>query len=316
MMPDQNNYKAYLFLILTTAIWGSLYVVTRIALETVPPVTLLFFRYVVASLALYAVARQGRKLVPIRPQHRKPIFLIGATAYFLSVGAQIFGTKYAGPSVAALINAMNPVFITFFAVVLLKEKLTLSKIVALLTTLTGAYVIMGGAKTTGTLIGIVCSLFSVLLWSFSAIIVRRITQHYHAVTVTAYALFVATLFAFPASLAELAVVPHVRLFSMTNLLCVAYLGIICTALASILWNKSLSLVEASTCSLFYPIQPLTSVLLSIIVLNETLSLRFIMGALLIIGGILYATSAEKFSRLQNGFQVTGSSKKGTSSHEH
>ncbi len=75
------------------------------------------------------------------------------------MGAQILGTKYAGPSVAALINAMNPVFITLLAVILLKEKLTFSKVFALLTTLAGAYIILGGAKNVGTVIGIAFSLF-------------------------------------------------------------------------------------------------------------------------------------------------------------
>lgn len=291
----EHRRKAYLFLILTTSIWGSLYVVTRIALETVPPITLLFFRYMTASVALYVLARQSGKLVRIKPEHRGTIAFIGAVAYFLSVGAQILGTKYAGPSVAALINAMNPVFITLFAVILLQEKLTFSKVFALLTTLAGAYIILGGAKNIGTAIGIAFSLFSVLLWSLSAIFVRRITQHYDAITVTAYAVFVATICSLPVASIELALVPHCGLFSLTNILCFLYLGVICTGLASILWNKSLSLVEASTCSLFYPIQPLVSVLLGIAVLGEKMTLRFIIGALLIVGGILYATLAEKRS---------------------
>lgn len=291
----EHRRKAYFYLILTTSIWGSLYVVTRIALETVPPITLLFFRYITASVALYILARHGGKLVRIKPEHRGTLVFIGAVAYFLSVGAQILGTKYAGPSVAALINAMNPVFITLFAVILLKEKLTFSKVFALLTTLAGAYIILGGAKNVGAVIGIAFSLFSVLLWSISAIFVRRITQHYDAITVTAYAIFVATLCSLPAASIELALVPPCNIFSFTNILCFLYLGTICTGLASILWNKSLSLVEASTCSLFYPIQPLVSVLLGIAVLGEKMTLRFIIGALLIVGGILYATLVEKRS---------------------
>ena len=304
----EHRYKAYFFLILTTSIWGSLYVVTRIALETVPPITLLFFRYVIASCALYALVHKGEKRVRIKPEHRGTILFIGTVAYFLSVGAQIFGTKYAGPSVAALINAMNPIFITLFAVMLLKEKLTFSKVLALFTTLAGAYIILGGAKVAGTVIGGLFSIFSVVLWSISAIFVRRVTQHYNAITVTAYAVFVATLCAFPAASIELLLVPPCKIFSLTNLLCILYLGVICTALASILWNKSLSLVEASTCSLFYPIQPLVSVLLGIAILGEQMSLHFILGALLIIGGILYATLSEKFSHLQKGLLMAESSK--------
>ena len=53
------------------------------------------------------------------------------------------------------------------------------------------------------------------------------------------------------------------------------------------------MVEASTCSLFYPLQPLVSVLLGIAVLGERIDLQFILGAICIIGGILYAVISER-----------------------
>jgi drug/metabolite transporter (DMT)-like permease len=289
---------AYFFLSLTTAIWGSLYVVTRIVLETVPPVTLLLFRYIIASLALYAFTRTGGKSMRIKPEDRKYFLFIGAVGYFISVGAQVIGTKYAGAAVASLINSMNPVFITLFAVIILREKLTLHKVLAALATLAGAYVILGGAREVGAIWGIAFSLASVLLWSLASVYVRRITQTYDPIIVTKYAIFVATLCSLPASGIELSITTHGELFSLKNILCFLYLGIICTALPYFLWNKSLSLIEASTCSLFYPIQPLVSVLLGIAILNETVDYRFWIGALLIVGGIMYAILSESRGALR------------------
>lgn len=61
------------------------------------------------------------KNMSIRREDWKYFLFIGAIGYFVSVGAQIVGTKYAGASVASLINATNPIFITFFAVLILGE---------------------------------------------------------------------------------------------------------------------------------------------------------------------------------------------------
>jgi drug/metabolite transporter (DMT)-like permease len=47
----------YLFLVITTSIWGSLYVVTKIALAEIPPVTMLMLRYAIASLVFLSVRR-------------------------------------------------------------------------------------------------------------------------------------------------------------------------------------------------------------------------------------------------------------------
>ena len=115
--------------------------------------------------------------------------------------------------------------------------------------ITGTVIILGGGNKGGEIIGILFSLCSVISWSAMSVIVRKITQKYDSLQVTAYA---------------------------------------CTAISHVLWNKSLSLIEASSCSLFYPLQPMISALLGSLLLGEIINLRFISGALLIIFGIIYS----------------------------
>ena len=62
--------------------------------------------------------------------------------------------------------------------------------------------------------------------------------------------------------------------------------VICTGVAYTLWNKSLSVLDASVCSAFYPIQPAVSALLGILLLGETLSINFLAGSALIVCGVL------------------------------
>jgi drug/metabolite transporter (DMT)-like permease len=282
-----DKHRAYIFLSLATAIWGSLYVVTRIALETIPPITLLFFRYVIASVVLLGLCVNGRKSLRIEAKDRKSFLFIVILGYFIAVGSQVMGTKYAGAAVASLVNSMNPIFITLFAVILLKEKIIISKVVAGFASLTGVYIILGGASSVGTVWGVGFSLASVLLWSVTAIYVRKITRKYDPLVVTTYAIAIAAVCSFPIAGYEILLRPHAGLFSTVNILCVLYLGAICTAIPNLLWNKSLSLVEASTCSLFYPIQPL------VFVLSERIDPKFEAGSLLIVGGIIYAVYMEK-----------------------
>ena len=63
-----------------------------------------------------------------------------------------------------------------------------------------------------------------------------------------------------------------------------------------LWNYCLSRAEASTCSLFYPIQPLTSMVLGVLLLNEHMTVGFIAGAVLIVFGVLYSTLGKEKNR--------------------
>lgn len=285
-----NKRLAYLYLIITTSAWGSLYVVSKFVLSSIPPVTVLFFRYLIASVVLLGILKFNKRDI-VEKKDYKYIFLIGFFGYFISIGAQMIGTKLANASIASLINSMNPVFIIAFAVPILKEKITLNKVVAVIASVLGAYIIIGGAGKGGALLGIAFSIISVISWSLMSVIVRRITQKYDAITVTTYAIIIAMIFSLPASIFELMNTSHGKLFTMTNLICLLYMGVICTGLSHLLWNKSLSMIEAGKCSLFYPVQPMVSVFLGFVFLGESINVRFIIGALLIISGIMFSMFA-------------------------
>lgn len=59
-----------------------------------------------------------------------------------------------------------------------------------------------------------------------------------------------------------------------------------TAVAHTCWNKSLQLLSASTCSMFYPLQPLVSAVLGVLLLHEVITWQFVVGAVLICSGIV------------------------------
>ncbi|HBF37143.1 MAG TPA: EamA family transporter [Firmicutes bacterium] len=281
----QKKKTAYLYLIITTCAWGSLYVVGKFVLGKVPPFTVLFFRYLVAGIALFPVLK-ARKRVKIERADYKYIFLMGFLGYFLSIGAQLMGTKLSNASLASLINSMNPVFIILFAVFILKEKLTFQKVIAVIATIVGTYIILGGGSETHQWLGIVISFISVITWSLMSVLVRKITQKYDSLMITAYGMLIAMVLTLPVAGCEMFLTPHVQLFNRDVILSLLYMGLVCTALSHFLWNTSLSMIEAGTCSLFYPLQPMVSVLLGGVFLSERLNSKFVIGAVLIVGGVL------------------------------
>ncbi|MBP2642392.1 MAG: DMT(drug/metabolite transporter) superfamily permease [Firmicutes bacterium] len=244
----KNETKAYIYLLVTFFTWGSLYVVSKFVLGKIPVITLSFLRYVISGAVLWPVLQQ-RKLKKIDKKDYKYVFGIGFWGYFVAIGAQLLGTKLSNASLAALVNSMNPVVIMLFAVVLLKEKLTLKKVVCGITAIIGVYIIVGDAFQ-----------------------------------ITTYGIVVAAICTLPFSVWEIMITPAIQ-FDGSIVVSLLYIAIVCTALAHVLWNKSLSLIEAGTCSLFYPMQPLVAVFLGWALLGESISINFVMGAVLIIGGV-------------------------------
>lgn len=285
-----NKGLAYIYLTITVSAWGSLYVVSKFVLGHVPTFTILFLRYLVAGIALLLILRT-REPEKIERQDYKYIVMIGFVGYFLSVAAQLLGTKLSNVSLASLINSMNPVFIILFAVPVLKEKITVSKLISVTAAVAGAYIIIGGVGNGGAMIGIIVSIFSVLTWSLMTVLVRRVTQKYDALVVTTYSILVALACTLPVLIYELLTTPHVQLFDPATISSILYMGLVCTALSHVLWNKSLSMIEAGSCSLFYPLQPMVAVSLGGLFSGEKMSITFLMGAVLIIGGVLFSVLA-------------------------
>lgn len=227
------------------------------------------------------------------------MFFIGFIGYFLSIGAQLLGRKLSNASLSSLVNSTNPIFIIIFAILILKEKLTFQKVICVISALTGTYIILGGGSSNGQILGILLSIISVISWSLMTVTVRKITQKYNPIQITTYGIIIAAICSFPFSTYELMVTPDVELFNPIVIGSLLYIGLICTALSHLLWNKSLSMIEAGNCSLFYPLQPMISVLLGFVFLGEKITLNFAIGAVLIIGGILFSVIANNKNQVSS-----------------
>jgi Predicted permeases len=301
LVTIKSKSIVYLFLIIAIAAWGSLYVVSKYILGLVPTFTVLFFRYLVSAIALLILLRFRRsKPQKIARRDYKYIVLLGFLGYFLSTGAQLLGTKLSNASLASLINSLNPIFIIIFAIPILKEKITLSKVISVIAAIVGVYIIIGGVGKGGAVIGILVSFFSVVTWSLISVMLRHVTQKYDPLTVTTYGMVVAAICALPVSVVELSAMPH-AVQALLNPLVVCwlvYIGVVCTALAHLLWNKSLSMIEAGKCALFYPLQPMVSALLGILFLHEIIRLSFIIGAAFILGGVIFSVFANRRAAVQ------------------
>lgn len=267
----------YVYLILTFVIWGSLYVATKSVMSEIPPTALLAARYGIATIALYFVMRK-RGFKKIKKEHRKTLFAVGFLGYFCGIAFQLAGTNLVDASLSSLINSLNPLVIPIIAAIFLKEQLTQKTIICILLSVVGVYIIIGVGDG-GSFRGIIINILSLLFWSASCCMVRGISKDYDPIQITLYAMAIALCFTVPVAAYNIYIVPCT--LSMDGIIALLYIGLVCTALSHVFWNRSLKILPATTCSLFYPIQPLTSAVLAIVVLGEKLTLSFIIGTVII-----------------------------------
>ncbi len=277
---------AYLYLLITFFCWGSLYVVNKFAMSTLSAPVVTCARSIVALIALLFMARKLPR-TPIAREDRVPLILLGGLGYYFTVLLTSVGTQLAGASMASLVNSLTPVCITIMAAFMLKEKITLVRIVCLVLALSGTYIVTTNAQTDGQMIGVLLVLLAVISWSFASTLMRKLTARYNPLLVTTYGMAIGLVLHVPTAAVSLAIsAPGSMQITWQNVLAILYMGAIGTGLAQSMWSKSLSLLEAGTCSLFYPLQPFFSVVLGVVFLGEHLGPRFFIGSALIAADVI------------------------------
>lgn len=270
--------------------WGSTFVVFKIALETVPPVTLLLLRYLVAVPALFAILKLRGALRRIRKEDMPTILLVSFMGYFVSFSLQMLSVNMLTGSVSSLLGALNPVFIPILASAFLKERMTWAKIGCVGVCMTGVVIIIG-VNGTADAAGVMLMLLSVFLWSATSIVLRRIAGRYDPMQVVMTALLCAVPFLGLWSAAELRT--SAIAFPLPTVLSVLYMGTVGMAVPHSLWNYCLSKMDASFCSMFYPLQPLVSATLGVLILGEQMTASYLIGAAVICCGIVGAVRSGK-----------------------
>ena len=110
------NKRRLIPLFTAFVLWGSQYVVSKVALRTIPPVTLLALRYLVSIPALLLVLRLRRALKPVDRRDWPILFAIGFTGYFASFCLQMLGINRLTGSVVGLnLSATAPELYYAFA---------------------------------------------------------------------------------------------------------------------------------------------------------------------------------------------------------
>lgn len=279
------NRKHMLPLLGAFLCWGSLYVVSKIALRTIPPVTVLALRYLVAIPALYILLKARGALRPLKRAHIKTLVSMGLLGYFLSFCLQMLGINRLTGSVSSLLGAMNPIFIPILASIFLGERMTKEKVGCVLLSMLGVVLIVGVNGTVDAA-GAALMLLSVLMWSATSILIRRLAGQYDPMQVAMTAMIFAL--PFTGAWAAIELTSNPCTLSLTSVLAVLYMGLVGTAAAHSLWNYSLSKMDASFCSMFYPLQPLVASVLGVLFLHEKITPSFVLGGVIICCGIVAA----------------------------
>jgi len=264
-----------------------MYVVSKVVLEIIPPFTLVALRLIlgILTLAIVLVFRGGLKIT--RTQFLQ-VFGVGFVGYGISLSLQFLGTKLSTAANGALVTSATPAFVLLFAWIVLSEKITPQKFIALLFATAGVIAVIDprAAKLDPELfLGNLFLLGAAVTWALYSVLVRKTAKNLDVLPLSLIAFIGGLPVVIPAGAWELNTV-GVGAISLGVVGGVLFLGIISTALAMVLWNNAFAVLDAGSASLTFFAQPIVGTLLGWFFLGEKITPLFLLGGVLIGIGIL------------------------------
>ena len=283
--------SGYLFALGATAIWSGNFIVARGLSDIVPPVSLAFWRWLVAVIVLLPFAL--KPLIAERQQLLQNIRYLSLTSF---LGVTVFNTLIyiAGHTTSALnlslIAITFPMFIIVLSRILYKEMITAYKLVgiALVTVGVTLLVTKGDVSVLRNIsfaVGDLWMLSASVIFAIYSILIKQKPQELSILSFQLSTFSLGLLFLLPFFIWESSTVASVN-YDTTTVLSILYVGIFASLTAFILWNKAIVTIGPSKSGLIYYTLPLFSGLLAYVFLNETIGIVHLISALLIVAGIL------------------------------
>lgn len=256
--------------ILYVFLWASAFVPSRILARSAPPLTILWMRFLFAGGLLFLGARLAGLPVPRERSSWVRLLLLGTGGNALYLGLSYEALRHLSAGMGSVVASTNPLILALLAPWLLREPLTLRKGTGLLLGFSGVLLAMytRASSQEARPIDVIISACGVLAFVFSNILYKRWQLRPHPVVLNAAQLFLAGLVLVPAAL--LFEGPPRVAWTPPVLASLAYLVVVLSIGASMLWFWILHHGEASRVSAFFFLTPVFGLLLGAAMLGEPL----------------------------------------------
>jgi drug/metabolite transporter (DMT)-like permease len=270
-----------------SVLWGGSFFFNSVALRELPPLTLVLMRVALAAIILLPMLRIYRIRFPASLSGWQPFFVVALFNNVLPFSLIVIGQTYIPSGLASILNATTPLFTVVVMAAAGEEKLHVHRFAGVIAGLIGVIVLRGqdlGFQTNQG-VGVLLCLAAAFSYGLSALVARRklsessplATATFQLMASSLMMIIVAAVFERPWQL---------PMPGAATWLAMVGLAALSTALAYIVFFQILRRSGSTNVMLVTLLIPVTAILLGYLVLGESISLREIVGALVIASALL------------------------------
>ncbi|MDQ3148524.1 MAG: DMT family transporter, partial [Chloroflexota bacterium] len=273
-------------------IWGSSFAWIKIAVEEIPPASLVALRMGLGAVGMLALLAFIRVPMPRGAREWLPLVVLGAVNAAVPIFLISWGEQFVDSGTAAVLNSLTPIFSLLIAGVALRvEPVTALRVGGLLLGFLGAALLASReldlrADASG-LIGAGAVVLAAFSYAVGASYARHRIRSTHRYVVAAGTLVFAAL-----DTAVLALITDGGVILPTQpdtILAVAWLGVLGSFVAYVCFFFLIEHLGATVAAMVTFMFPVVGVALGVLLLGERMDVRLILGTVLVLMGIIVVT---------------------------
>lgn len=284
--------RTLLFHFITAAvvvIWGTTFVSTKVLLHHgLNPIEIMFYRFILAYICILFISHKRLWANNLKDEFMLMLSgLTGGTLYFIAENTALEITQ---ASNVALLVCTTPIFTALFAKWIYKEPLRKNMLIGSLIALIGVALVVfsGSVLLKINPLGDFLSIVAALMWAFYCLVLKPLGGRYSTSFITRKVFFYSIVSLILYFIFDPLEVKTTVLFQPVVVLNLLFLGIIASMLCFIAWNAAVKVLGPSQTANYIYVQPMSTLVLSSIILSEVITITSLIGALCIIGGVYLA----------------------------
>ncbi|AGY91395.1 hypothetical protein SPICUR_01895 [Spiribacter curvatus] len=294
------NARDWLLLLILSTVWGGSFFFFELALETLPPFTIVLGRVSLAAAALLVIARLRGVVLPFNATLVRRYLMLGLISNAMPFSFIVWGQTQIPSGLASIINAMTPIWAMLVGLLIgSDERLTPGRTIGIVLGFSGVAVLMGPdllREIDPYSLGQLSVLGATICYGF-AVHYGRGFKGTPALVNAAYMLTAATVWLIPVAL--IVDQPWTLTPGISGWGALLGLSLLCTSFAYLLYFRLLASAGANNMSLVTFLVPVSAITLGAVFLDERLgSTAFLGMGILFVG--LAVIDGRLWRRLRGG----------------
>jgi drug/metabolite transporter (DMT)-like permease len=274
-----TSRRAELSLLLLAFFWGTTFPLVKIALNFCSPFLFLAIRFALATLIIWLI--YSKRISFIDKAALKAGIILGILL-FLGFAFQTVGLKYTAASKSAFITGLFVILVPPLSVLIVKEKPKFFSLIGVILAISGLW-LMTRPKGSEFGFGDLLTLFCAISFSFHVIYVQIYSRRFEFEKLVFVQLLTTTILSVP----SMFLFERIRfVYDLDLLSAILVTALFATALGITIQNRMQKDTTATKASLIYTMEPVFAAIFSYLILGEILGLMGMLGAGLILSGML------------------------------